>query len=170
MFSHLHAFPVFHSVDGLRADIYTQRMPRQFRPLCTVIVTVATISLTGCSSIYSDTYSPRRSRFVAPAPRVAATDADVLPPVDTTTTSTTTVLPPPVAPAPSLPPAPAVDPLAAPPVDPMAPAAMDPMAPAAVDPMAPAAADPMAPADAMAPVPGQPAPALPGADPAAPAL
>lgn len=54
-----------------------------------LVVLLAALT-TGCGTIYSDVYSPRRSRFVPPVERTVRTE---LPPETTTTTTTTTTIP-----------------------------------------------------------------------------
>jgi hypothetical protein len=132
-------------------------MFRPIRTFCTLGLLAGTaVLLEGCGqkTIYSDMYSPKRSRFVANVERTTPTE---LPP-ETTTTTTTTVFP---EASPLQPPADmGVPPPAEPPVIP----GMEP-APAAPLDAAPPGMD-AAPAPDAAPPAMDAAPAVPPADPA----
>jgi hypothetical protein len=57
---------------------------RMFRPSRRLsLLLVASLALTGCKTVYSDMYSPRRNRFVPPPKPVEK--SDVLPPPTTGT-------------------------------------------------------------------------------------
>ena len=89
------------NVDASQPDHYTERMSRPLRTICTLSLALAAVTFqTGCGTIYTDVYSPKRSYFKAPVEVAAPT---VLP--SETTTTTTTVFP--SAPE-GLPPAPVV--------------------------------------------------------------
>ena len=116
-------------------------MFRPIRTFCTLGLLAGTaVLLEGCGqkTIYSDMYSPKRSRFVANVERTTPTE---LPPETTTTTTTSTVFPeasplqPPadmgVPPPPEPPVIPGMEPAQAAPAD-AAPPAMD-AAPPAMD-------------------------------------
>lgn len=105
-------------------------MSRPFRRLLPLLALA--LAATGCSTIYSDMYSPRRSRFVPPAPKSTVKIEDI----ETKKADGA---------GPNAGAAPAADPLGLP--------------PAAGVPGLPA--DPAA-GGAMAPAPAAPAPAIPG--------
>ncbi len=66
------------------------------------------LAVTGCKTVYSDTYSPRRNRFVPPTPKPVK--VDVLPPIEGVPGSGSAgpaadafTMPPPASGAPALP-------------------------------------------------------------------
>ena len=138
--------------------LYTVRMSRPPSLAFPILLVVLTTALAGCSTIYDDMYSPRRSRFVPPPEKTTTTttllEAGPIPAGDTTPSNPVPSTAPaavPTMPAPAMDPGatplPSGDPAAAPMTDPAAP----PMTGA--DP-AMGGADPAAPGSAPAPVPG----------------
>lgn len=82
-------------------------MSRPMRPLAILTFALLTLSLTGCSTLYSRVYSPKKGHFIPVEEK-----SEALPPVET--------LPPVDGPAasiqsPNAPPPAALDPLGAPP-------------------------------------------------------
>ena len=107
-------------------------MSRPIRPLLPVVLAASSLAFVGCGTIYSDMYSPRRSRFVPPPPPATPPllETAPIPPGDTTPLSPMPSSAPmavPPAPPPPLdipPPIPGLDPI------PNAPLPADPAAPA----------------------------------------
>lgn len=157
-------------IDGFLPDHYTVRMSRPFlgfRTLSLVIITAGFSA--GCETIYSDVYSPKRSRFVAPVERTVVTElppesaASALPPVAPVEMAPAPVIMPEAAPVdPGMEPAPGLPGMEAAPADPAMPApvpAVDPaMGGAPADPVMPA---PVPPADETMPAPVPPAEMVP---------
>ena len=81
-------------------------MSRPMRPIATLTLILLALSFTGCGTVYTRTYSPKKGHFIPVEEKTEVLPPiETLPPVDGPASGI-----PQTAPAPSLPP-PALDPL-----------------------------------------------------------
>jgi hypothetical protein len=87
--------------------LYTVRMSRPLQILSTVVLLAAPLSFSGCGTIYSDVYAPKRNHYKAPPEKVINTPATPTPttasPAIPGPTAPPSMMAPPPAPAPAIP-------------------------------------------------------------------